>query len=264
MNKHALRGSLWFPRQETFQVCHASLSNRHFYLFLIRLDEELAAQTRAAGCPCGGTLHCANYPRKPRGCPRWVRAAYETRLSFCCSRCRRRTTSQSVRFLGRRVYLGWVVVLCSARHAGQSTAPPPNPNTPAAPENAPTARSFVADSGYSKSSIVSRTRHVPNGGNRAVCADSWRSEAYPRTGNPQPEFGRPALRRGESGKGKNDDLKAMHGTLEKSLGVETRDSPEGRVCSSSPRGITPQTSPCSIRTAAKTISGGDRAQHRRY
>lgn len=28
----------------------------------------------------------------------------------------------SVRFLGRRVYLGLVVVLCSARHAGQNTA----------------------------------------------------------------------------------------------------------------------------------------------
>ena len=41
---------------------------------------------------------------------------------LCCSRCRRRTTSMSVRFLGRRVYLGLVVVLCSARHAGQSTA----------------------------------------------------------------------------------------------------------------------------------------------
>jgi len=28
----------------------------------------------------------------------------------------------SVRFLGRRVYLGLAVVLCSARHAGQNTA----------------------------------------------------------------------------------------------------------------------------------------------
>jgi hypothetical protein len=51
-----------------------------------------------------------------------VRAAFESRLSFCCSRCRRRTTSVSVRFLGRRVYVGLVVVLCSARHAGQNTA----------------------------------------------------------------------------------------------------------------------------------------------
>ena len=82
-----------------------------------------AAQAQGAGCSCGGVLHRANYPRKPRGCPTLaIREAFSSRLSFCCSRCRRRTTSVSVRFLGRRVYLGLVVVLCSARHAGQNTA----------------------------------------------------------------------------------------------------------------------------------------------
>jgi hypothetical protein len=103
-------------------VCHALLQVPQFFRFLIRIDEELAAQVRASGCACGGTLHRANYPRKSRGCPKSVRDAFESRLSFCCNRCRRRTTSMSVRFLGRRVYLGWVVVLCSARHAGQNTA----------------------------------------------------------------------------------------------------------------------------------------------
>ncbi|WP_287696228.1 hypothetical protein [Accumulibacter sp.] len=43
-------------------------------------------------------------------------------MSFCCDLCRRRTTSISVRFLGRRVYLGLAVVLESARHAGQTPA----------------------------------------------------------------------------------------------------------------------------------------------
>ena len=51
-----------------------------------------------------------------------MRESYESRFSFCCAHCRRRSTAQSVRFLGRRVYLGWAVVLCSARHAGQNTA----------------------------------------------------------------------------------------------------------------------------------------------
>ncbi len=34
-----------------------------------------------------------------------------TRTSFCCARCRKRVTPPSVRFLGRRVYLGAIVVL---------------------------------------------------------------------------------------------------------------------------------------------------------
>ena len=104
-------------------MCHVDLQRSQFFLFLTRLDEELADQAQCAGCSCGGVLHRANYPRKPRGCPTLaIREAFSSRLSFCCSRCRRRTTSMSVRFLGRRVYLGLVVVLCSARHAGQNTA----------------------------------------------------------------------------------------------------------------------------------------------
>ena len=123
LNKRTPRGSLWLPSLETVQVCHVDLQRSQFFLFLIRLDEELAAQAQCAGCSCGGVLHRANYPRKPRGCPSAaLRDAFSSRLSFCCSRCRRRTTSQSVRFLGRRVYLGLVVVLCSARHARQNIA----------------------------------------------------------------------------------------------------------------------------------------------
>ena len=123
LNKRTPRGSLWLPSLETVQVCHVDLQRSQFFLFLIRLDEELAAQAQCAGCSCGGVLHRANYPRKPRGCPTLaIRDAFSSRLSFCCSRCRRRTTSVSVRFLGRRVYLGLVVVLCSAPHGGQNTA----------------------------------------------------------------------------------------------------------------------------------------------
>lgn len=122
LNQRALRGSLWLPRQETLTVCHVPLSDPQFFRFLIRIDEALAAAAQAAGCRCGGILHRANYPRKPRGCPRALRADYAMRLSFCCSQCRRRTTSQSVRFLGRRVWLSWVVVLGSTRPAGCGTA----------------------------------------------------------------------------------------------------------------------------------------------
>jgi hypothetical protein len=102
-------------------VCHALLHDPKFLTLLLRIDHDLAAQTRADGCPCGGALHRADYPRKPRGCPVEVRHDHAWRLSFCCSLCRRRATSISVRFLGRRVYLALAVVLVSAPPAG---APP--------------------------------------------------------------------------------------------------------------------------------------------
>jgi hypothetical protein len=103
-------------------MCHAFLSTAKFWSFLLRIDEDVAAQVRAAGCvACGGVLHSARYARKPRGIGRSVCGdEYERRLSFCCNRdgCRRRTTPPSVRFLGRRVFLGAVVVLATALAAG--------------------------------------------------------------------------------------------------------------------------------------------------
>ena len=50
-----------------------------------------------------------------------MRAEYSSRLSFCCAVCRKRATSLSVRFLGRRVYLALAVVLVS----GSRTASTP-------------------------------------------------------------------------------------------------------------------------------------------
>jgi len=46
-----------------------------------------------------------------------MRADYSSRLSFCCAACRKRSTSLSVRFLGRRVYLALAVVLVSGSRA---------------------------------------------------------------------------------------------------------------------------------------------------
>ena len=46
---------------------------------------------------------------------------YDRRLSFCCALdvCRKRTTPPSLRFLGRKVYLGAVVVLICGDAAGR-------------------------------------------------------------------------------------------------------------------------------------------------
>jgi hypothetical protein len=89
-------------------------------LLLPRIDADLAAKARAAGCPkCGGRLDAANYRRKPRGAE-GLGDDYDVRASFCCAvdGCRRRRTPMSVRFLGRKVYLGAIVVLASALARG--------------------------------------------------------------------------------------------------------------------------------------------------
>ena len=51
-----------------------------------------------------------------------MRGEYSSRLSFCCAVCRKRSTSLSVRFLGRRVYLALAVVLVSGSRTGSTAA----------------------------------------------------------------------------------------------------------------------------------------------
>src|SRR4051812_13174729 len=92
-----------------------------FYHVLDRIDADLADETRRDRCrKCDGVLHSARYRRKPRGGPADLPASYRQRASFCCAvdGCRKRATPSSVRFLGRRVYLGAVVVLASAMQHG--------------------------------------------------------------------------------------------------------------------------------------------------
>lgn len=103
----------------------ALLADGRLYDLLQRFDHDLAAEQRAGGCPrCGGVLHLARYPRKPRGFVGRLNAEYRWRLSFCCARenCRKRATPASLRFLGRKVYLGAVVVLISALRCGPTPA----------------------------------------------------------------------------------------------------------------------------------------------
>ncbi len=107
-------------------MCHNWLAqvllyDPRLYPLLLQFDRDLADEVHAARCPrCGGRLDCADYPRKPRGGPKDLGEEYNERLSFCCALegCRRRTTPESVRFLGRKVYLGAMVVLVSAMLQG--------------------------------------------------------------------------------------------------------------------------------------------------
>jgi hypothetical protein len=97
------------------------LADARLYEMLADIDADLAETARRAGClVCGGVLHSACFPRKPRGGPDELPAGYDRRHSFCCAvdGCRTRRTPASVRFLGRKVYLGAVVVLATALRHG--------------------------------------------------------------------------------------------------------------------------------------------------
>ena len=48
---------------------HDLPASASLWLFLLAVDEDLAAEVRKKGCSCGGRLHSANYLRKPRGTP---------------------------------------------------------------------------------------------------------------------------------------------------------------------------------------------------
>lgn len=96
--------------------CQNQPPDQQLHQLLEKVDWDLAEQAHQQGCLfCGGKLHRADYDRKPRGGPEW-----DYRYSFCCARegCRRRRTPELVRFMGRRVYAGLVVVLVSARVHG--------------------------------------------------------------------------------------------------------------------------------------------------
>jgi hypothetical protein len=88
-----------------------------FFALLVRADEAVTLRVAAEGCPwCRGPLHRSDYARKPRGA--LIAPSGEgvvRRFSLCCGRegCRKRATPPSMLFLGRRVYLGAVVIVAS-------------------------------------------------------------------------------------------------------------------------------------------------------
>jgi len=120
LTKLALREGFLFsvndkkPREEMYQNYLADETLRQL---LEKVDLDLAQKCKDAGCQrCESKLHRDNYARKPRGGPTdWTR-----RHSFTCAQKRHRTTPPSVRFLGRKVYAGVIVVLVSALNHGLS------------------------------------------------------------------------------------------------------------------------------------------------
>jgi hypothetical protein len=99
--------------------CQFYLANEEVYMILAKVDADFAQKVQEGGCVyCEGALHRSDYPRKPRGGPEMKEEVY--RDSFCCNQdgCRKRHTPASVRFLGRKIYWGVIVVLVSALRQG--------------------------------------------------------------------------------------------------------------------------------------------------
>lgn len=102
-------------------MSHKFLLNASFHSLLERIDHDIANEISTSPCGfCGGALHVANYPRSPHGVPAKFRSQYESRLSFSCADCRKRTTPPTVRFFGRYWYVSSVLILVSALRHGAS------------------------------------------------------------------------------------------------------------------------------------------------
>ena len=110
-------------QQEREHWCQNHLADGNLYGLLEEIDRDLVEKAQAGRCvPCGGRLDRSDYKRQPRGGASWPEEP--KRFSLCCDvgGCRRRLTPPSVRFLGRKVYAGFIVVLMAAMHHGLSPA----------------------------------------------------------------------------------------------------------------------------------------------
>jgi len=103
----------------------ALLNDPRFYAMKLRIDRALLGEARSKACErCGSALHTSDFKRKPRGGQADLVEEGDLRFSLCCAdrECRKRHTPPSLRFLGRKVYLGAVVVLVSAMRHGANPA----------------------------------------------------------------------------------------------------------------------------------------------
>ncbi len=103
------------------QTIQNILADKRFYEVLLGFDRQIADAAHEGRCQrCGANLHCGSFARKPRGVPAGLGPEHRERFSFCCAarECRKRETPGSLRFLGRKVFLGAMVVLVTGMQSG--------------------------------------------------------------------------------------------------------------------------------------------------
>ena len=68
-------------------MCRKFVNEIGLWRLLYQIDYGIAKKLLHGGCCCGGGLHQANYPRKPRGVQRQLLGKVcDKRLSSCCNR----------------------------------------------------------------------------------------------------------------------------------------------------------------------------------
>lgn len=95
----------------------------NFFQSLYDLDKKAFQEMKAIPCSkCGGKLDTANIPRKLRGKPEGM----TIRFGLCCRKegCRERIWPPSLRFLGRKVYSAWTIMLAIDFHQFLGLSPP--------------------------------------------------------------------------------------------------------------------------------------------
>ena len=92
---------------------------RRFFRLQQEIDLDECRRVQALGCPdCGGPLDRNDHARKPRGLPFQHFDSNPRRLNLCCRHCRAHNMPESLVYLGRRVYVGVVLVLASILVSG--------------------------------------------------------------------------------------------------------------------------------------------------
>lgn len=107
--------------EDVDQTIEQILRDTRFYELLLGFDRQIAEAVHADRCrKCGVALHWGSWERKPRGGPVGLGPRHRLRFSLCCAAdgCRKRETPGSLRFLGRKVFFGAMVVLISAMQSG--------------------------------------------------------------------------------------------------------------------------------------------------
>jgi len=114
------KGSLCVSRTETPPIMALFAEDgRRFFGLLQEIDLDECRRVQALGCPdCAGPLDRNDHARKPRGLPFQHFDSNPRRLNLCCRHCRAHNMPESVVYLGRRVYVGVVLVLASILVSG--------------------------------------------------------------------------------------------------------------------------------------------------
>ena len=97
-------------------ISHSFEGFASLYRFLEQLDLDAISKAKDIPCAfCGGKLDRSDIPRKPRG------VALDSgedvyKYSLCCREegCRKRNTPASLRFMGRKVFLGFFILFASS------------------------------------------------------------------------------------------------------------------------------------------------------